>query len=201
MPIYRFQEQSWLLCALWEKAIDAANIVIELNSSTSGGTKEESEMSASFLLHSEIHTCLIAWSLKSFYLEHRYYPTTAQLNSPEHIQVPGNRWDASKGVEQAAWCNFEVILYHLWKVMTAGGRYWWLEKGRQSHSSSRKARRKIQGTRDQSTLSQFLGRLWSKSSQKPFLNPWKRWLGTASMGLARADQLCCFLSQGAWHYE
>lgn len=70
-----------------------------------------------------------AWS--PFSLEHsRRYPTTAQLNSPEHIQVPGNRWDASKGVEQAAWCHFEVTLYHLWKVMTTGGGYWWLEKGR-----------------------------------------------------------------------
>lgn len=59
-----------------------------------------------------------------------------------------------------------------------------IRKRQLSHPSSRSGVSRIHGTTGQSTSSQFLGRLWHKSTWKLF-TAIRRWLRTASMDLPK----------------
>lgn len=100
--------------------------------------------------------------------ENRCYPIAAQLNSPKHMQVQGNRCNrnnASKGIEQAAWYHFEITLSSL-KHHSNWHGYWWLEKSRDCTHLQKIY--EVPGKEKPLTLSHFLGMLGVKTFRSRF---------------------------------
>lgn len=117
-----------------------------------------------------------------------------------YTEVHRTRQVASEAAGGAGQYHCEDAVYHLGNTMDQGR--FLLAGGKQtSHLlSGRARRRRIWGATGCSASFQALGRLWSKSSWKPFQGTWRRWLETGSAASPRANHACpdCLLQWDEW---